>query len=82
MKNLTPKHLRCDCGASCPAVYETDDGRLLIIGTAATQRQINDCGAYVDEDKAEVANLIDPALLETLKQRWIQEERERRAAHG
>lgn len=34
MKNLTPAHMRCEWGA-CPAVYELDDGRLLIRGANA-----------------------------------------------
>ena len=59
MKNLTPEHLRCDIGASCPAVYELEDGRLLIRGIATTD--VVDCGpdeASVIIDRALLANVL------------------------
>jgi hypothetical protein len=37
MKDITPKHLRCSFGPSCPAVHRLQDGRLLIIGKLADQ---------------------------------------------
>jgi hypothetical protein len=31
-KDLTPKEFKCSYGASCPGVFELEDGRLLIVG--------------------------------------------------
>ena len=56
MKNLTPEHLRCGASlGSCPAVYELEDGRLLIRGLATDN--VVDCG----DDEAAI--IIDRALL-------------------
>lgn len=60
MKNLTPEHMRCAIGASCPSVHELPDGRLLIVGLEAEMivppEEIN-AGPH------ETAIVIDRALL-------------------
>ncbi|HTD73581.1 MAG TPA: hypothetical protein VK652_08630 [Steroidobacteraceae bacterium] len=58
MKNLTPEHLRC-VPATCPAVYELTDGRLLIVGKRA------ELPGMVGDD--EYAVTIDCALLANVK---------------
>ena len=35
MRNLTPEKLRCTYSASCPGVYQLEDGSLLIVGKSA-----------------------------------------------
>ena len=62
LKNLTPKNMRCTMSASCPGVYQLDDGRLIIVGELA--------GALADHhnigwsnDEEEYPVVIDPALL-------------------
>jgi hypothetical protein len=58
MRNLTPEHLRCAYG-TCPAVYELEDGRLLIVGKWANSEMRGD--VPVGED--ETAIVIDRAYL-------------------
>ena len=36
IKELTPEQLRCGI-AGCPAVFEVDDGKLLVIGKIASK---------------------------------------------
>jgi hypothetical protein len=50
MKNITPHDLRCTWGA-CPAVYEPDDGRLVIVGQKASAGQISQCEVMVGDDE-------------------------------
>ena len=30
--DLTPKHLKCEIGASCPSIHRLEDGRIMIVG--------------------------------------------------
>jgi hypothetical protein len=50
MKNITPHDLRCTWGA-CPAVYELNDGQLLIVGQRASVEQIAQCEVMVGDDE-------------------------------
>jgi hypothetical protein len=59
MKNLTPKKLRCGLG-TCPAVYEIEPGKLLIIGKRAELVALQR-GARIGAD--ETAVIIDHELL-------------------
>jgi len=59
MKNLTPEHMRCTLGA-CPAVYELDDGKLLIVGELAAYEQVP-CASHettIVIDRELLANVI------------------------
>jgi hypothetical protein len=47
MKDVTPKALRCAIGASCPAIYEQQDGHIII-------------GKVMKEIPEEVARRIGP----------------------
>ncbi len=35
MQDITPKHMRCDAVATCPAVYRLENGTIRIIGRNA-----------------------------------------------
>lgn len=39
MKEITPEGFRCAMG-SCPALYELDDGRVLVVGERATPQML------------------------------------------
>jgi len=61
-KNLTPEHLRCGAGVSCPSIHRLDDGRLLIVGEYLSDREILvDFDIQVGRD--ETAIVISPDLL-------------------
>lgn len=66
MRNLTPKHMRCAAGASCPSIHQLPDGRLLIVGKKVTDAEL-DVWDGVNFDLAigddEVASIISPDLL-------------------
>ena len=64
LREITPAHLRCLVGA-CPAVYETDDGRLLIIGKTLSPEaasllppgKVGPGEAVIEISRALIANL-------------------------
>lgn len=78
IKNLTPAHLRCAIGASCPSVHRLEDGRLLIVGEDGFPRS-REVGVPCDSDEAAI--IIHPDLLSTVMQEEIEKavkaERER-----
>jgi hypothetical protein len=59
-KNLTPSDLLCRFGA-CPAVFELEDGQLVIVGKKPTGDLNQELSPLVGSD--EYAIVISPALL-------------------
>ncbi len=59
-KNLTPSDLRCNFGA-CPAVFELEDGQLVIVGKKPTADLDQELSSLVAGD--EYAIVVSPALL-------------------
>lgn len=57
---ITPQSLRCSIGA-CPAVFKTEQGKLVIIGKKPSGKIIESIENKVGED--EWAIVIDPELL-------------------
>lgn len=53
---ITPKHLRCGAGVSCPSVHTLEDGRLEITGefVTATRQLIHAAGHSVATDEATI----------------------------
>jgi hypothetical protein len=49
-KELTPTHLRCVVG-TCPAVYETSDGQLVIIGKSLDGDTLRDLSKKIGADE-------------------------------
>jgi hypothetical protein len=63
MRDLTPAALKCS-PITCPAVYQRDDGKLIIIGARAEPDDISGLearGSRVGYD--EYAIVVEPALL-------------------
>jgi hypothetical protein len=56
MKNLTPEHLRSKCAmmASCPGVYQDENGDLIIVGKHVLGREANVHGIPVAIDEEAV----------------------------
>ena len=71
-QDLTPEHMRCDVGASCPSITRLDDGRLLIVGTDAHDLAIK---YGIAPSPFEEAIVISPSLLDTLMEEARREER-------
>jgi hypothetical protein len=65
MKNLTPQHLRCHFGESCPSVHELEDGRLLIVGEMQFDWWTREKGGNPGQN--EMGITIDKALLSTIR---------------
>jgi hypothetical protein len=74
MKNITPWHLRCG-PLNCPAVFELEDGRAVIVGEFAHMHPPGTAPgdlyeALCNENKIgdnEAAIIIDRALLSTIR---------------
>jgi hypothetical protein len=65
MKDLTPVEYRCDVGISCPAVLETDDGKLAIIGKSVTEQDYPELAGRIGPDEYAIeisADLVRKAL--------------------
>ena len=65
MKDLTPERFRCISVSCCPAVLETDDGQLAIIGKAVTEQDYPELAGRIgpDEQVVEIsAELVKAAL--------------------
>lgn len=60
MKNITPEEFRCVSIAGCPAVYDLEDGRLLIIGKIPSQ---DDLSSVKEIGNDELAIVIDAELV-------------------
>ena len=63
LTELTPEHMRCDDTLNCHAVFEAENGDLVIIGKKADDIAAAN-GLKVADD--ELAIVIDPALLANL----------------
>ena len=72
MKNLTPKHLHCDFGASCPSIHELPNGKLLIIGKAAMAPELAGVPNLADDEDAVIierellSGLVQPESVSTV----------------
>lgn len=65
MKNLTPQHLRCHFGESCPSMHELEDGRsYLIVGSGAYH---DGYAMGIKIGPGETAITIDRALLASIR---------------
>jgi hypothetical protein len=65
MKDLTPAEYRCEIGASCPAVLETDNGKLAIIGKSVTEQDYPELAGRIGPDEYAIeisADLVRKAL--------------------
>ena len=63
MKETTPSPYRCASGF-CPATFDLEDGRVLIIGKKAPSPLLNEIAGRVGED--EYAIVVDAAMLENV----------------
>lgn len=63
LKDITPEHMKCGETLTCPSVYKTEEGDLLIIGKNAADIADKE-GLKIADD--EYAIVIDPALLANL----------------
>ena len=53
LKEITPLHLRCGMGA-CPAIYETEDGKLVVVGKRAPSELSQELQGRVSDDEGAV----------------------------
>jgi hypothetical protein len=63
LKEITPPHLRCGSG-TCPAIFEAEDGSLVIIGKRLPKDWLNKIAHRVGE--GEDAVIIQADLLANL----------------
>ena len=63
MRDLTPEHLKCAIGASCPSVHQREDGMLVIVGRLAKPADLEEGELPPYDLAAEVPIIIDPAYL-------------------
>ncbi len=63
MKETTPSPYRCASGM-CPATFDLEDGKVLIIGKKAASSLLKEIEGRVGED--EYAIVVDAAMLENV----------------
>lgn len=60
MKNITPEKLQCVAG-TCPAVYSTEDGRVIVIGKKV---DLEEAGLTEEVADDELAIAVDAEMLD------------------
>ncbi len=64
MKEITPDRYRCGFTAECPAAFQLEDGRILLIGKKVDSPTLNEISGRIGAD--EYAVVVERGLLENV----------------